>query len=42
MILAVGLTTQLALVIGFIIALIIFARYMNAKAKKKKKHKNYK
>lgn len=42
MILAVGLTTQLVLVFGFIIALIIFARYMNSKSKKKKKHKNYK
>lgn len=42
MILAVGLPLQLGLVIGFIIALIIFARYMNAKSKKRKKHKKYK
>ena len=42
MILAVGIYTQLGLVFGFIVALVIFARYMNSKSKKKKKRKNYK
>ncbi len=42
MMLAVGIYTQLGLVFGFIIALIIFARYMNSRAKKKKKQKKYK
>ncbi len=42
MILAVGIYTQLGLVFGFIVALVLFARYMNNKAKKKKKQKKYK
>ena len=41
MILAVGIGTQLGLILGFIIALVFFARYMNSKAKKKKKNKKF-
>lgn len=39
MILAVSIYVQLGLVVGFIVALIVFARYMNKKAGKKKKGK---
>lgn len=42
MILAVGIYTQLGLVLGLIIALVIFARFLNSKNKKKPKHKRYK